>query len=112
MFSTFILFLPPAACLFWILIHSMMGRRTDSFRPFLALLAVSGVFLYTDSCYSNPSTSSRALVIGSLLALFTATGILPCLRLYLEKLRNEKGTRAARMLWAVISVVLSATALI
>nr|MCR4859606.1 helix-turn-helix transcriptional regulator [Bacteroidales bacterium] len=47
-----------------------------------------------------------------LLALFTATGILPCLRLYLEKLRNEKGTRAARMLWAVISVVLSATALI
>jgi len=98
--------------MFWALIHLMMGSRTYTLWPMLALMLVSVVFLITDSYYCDPRTAPHALVFCSLGAQLTAPSILPILWIYLKKVRREEEVKAVQMSWLVIPVMLFTAALL
>lgn len=110
MFASFLIFLPVAACLFWMLMHSLSASRTATFGPMLVLLAISVVFLITDSNYSDARTPARDLVAGSLIAQLTAPSILPLLWIYMRELRHSKSLRVGELSWISIPAMLFAAA--
>lgn len=106
MFASFLIFLPVAACLFWILMYCLSASRTATFWPMLILLVQSAIFLMTDSYYSDASTPSRALVACSLIAQLTASSILPILWIYTRELRHSKSLKAGDLTWVSVPAML------
>ena len=109
MLLTQIIFLPAAACLFWMLFHLLTASRTPTFWLFFVFLATTGIYLYTEACYALPQLSARALITNSLIAQLTGSSVLPLAWLYLERLKNREKNGWARMLWVILPVFLFAS---
>ena len=74
---TLLIFLPAAACLFWIVIHVLMASRTSTFGLYLVLLLIGLGAFFCYSCYDAPLSSWKLLDISSMLTLLFGPALIP-----------------------------------
>ena len=92
---TLFIFLPVATCLFWVVVHSLLASRTETYPEFLFLCIVTGIYLFSDACHAT-SAKGSLLDTGSLLAsLFAGPCIIPLIIMYMQKLLPKGSTLSA-----------------
>lgn len=106
MTGSIILFLPVAACFFWMAITAMMASRTHTFRLFLGLLLATGLFLLTDAFYDAPGTPYSILRKMALLSQFTAPCLMPLVWMYMRALRRHELPKVIHYIWILVPVTL------
>ena len=106
MLLSFLVFLPVAAGLFWIAIHTLMANRARTYAATVILLAAVCLHLFADACYTDAATPSSTLLISSLLAQLVTPAILPLAGIYLSRLRSEKSIDWRQLLWIVFPTFL------
>ena len=107
MLLTLLIFLPALICLFWIIIHGLLAPRADSFKSVVALLAVAGLYIFTDSCYSDMRSSYRLLSIAAVAAQFAAPAIIPVLMVYIRNItKKNRRTLFYEYVWVLVPVIL------
>lgn len=109
---TLLIFLPAAACLFWIVIHLLMASRTSTFGLFLFLLVIGLGEFFSNACYDAPLSSWKLLDISSMLTLFFGPTMIPLIWMYLERLKpGDKYQNPLQLLWIMAPVALFTGAL-
>lgn len=106
MLQSFLVFLPVAAGLFWIAIHTLMANQARTYAATVILLAAVCLHLFADACYADAATPSSTLLISSLLAQLVTPAILPLAGIYLSRLRSEKSIDWRQLLWIVFPTFL------
>lgn len=106
MLLSFLVFLPVAAGLFWIAIHTLMANRARTYAATVILLAAVCLHLFADACYADAATPSSTLLISSLLAQLVTPTILPLAGIYLSRLRSGKSIDWRQLLWIVFPTFL------
>lgn len=106
MLQSFLVFLPVAAGLFWIAIHTLMANQARTYAATVILLAAVCLHLFADACYADAATPSSTLLISSLLAQLVTPTILPLAGIYLFRLRSEKSIDWRQLLWIVFPTFL------
>lgn len=107
MLYDFLIFLPVALCVFWIVLLSMTASRISAFHSLVILLAVLAIFLYTDSCYAaSHGVSYKLLSQVGLLAQLVGPCVPPLFWIYLFRLRSNEHIPSAHLLWLVFSAML------
>ena len=101
-----LLFLPAAACFFWMLINTLIARRTSTYWLSMFLALDLMLFLITDACYSTPGISPDVLVITHLFTLASAPCVIPLVWMYFDKLRRHKSFPALKFVWLIFPVAL------
>lgn len=99
-----ILFLPCVACLFWVLLHTMVARRTSTHVILMVLSLVLMTFFFADACYATPGVPYNVLVVTHLITIVTAPCVVPLVWMYMDKLRNKKRFRPAQYVWVLAPV--------
>lgn len=103
---TLFIFLPVAVCIFWIVVHSMLASRTETFPEMFCLCLVCGVYLFSDACHATQPQGSP-LDTGSLIAaLFAGPCIIPLIIMYLQKLLHHRRKHPLALVWILIPSVL------
>ena len=105
-FSVLLLFLPVAACLFWMLLNIFAARRTSTFWNMQFLLLNLVLYFISDACYASPGTTPDILVYSSIIAQFSAPCVIPLLWLYFDRLRFRRPLRPAQLLWLAFPIIL------
>ena len=109
---TLLIFLPAAACLFWIVIHVLMASRTSTFGLYLVLLLIGLGAFFCYSCYDAPLSSWKLLDISSMLTLLFGPALIPLIWMYLERMKpGDKYQNPMQLLWIMAPVALFAGAL-
>lgn len=106
MLTSVINFLPLATCLFWLHLHVVMAHRAGTFAAFICFLSAVALFLFTDCCYYDMSSSFRLLTTTNNLAQIFAPSIIPLLLIYILRMRNGQDVRLRQMIWVFIPIVL------
>lgn len=103
---TLFIFLPVATCLLWLVIHSMLASKTETYPEFLFLCIVCAVYLFADACHATQAQGSP-LDTGSLIAsLFAGPCIIPLIIMYLQKLLHNPSRQWLSMMWILVPTVL------
>lgn len=103
---TLFIFLPVATCLLWLVIHSMLASKTETYPEFLFLCIVCAVYLFADACHATQAQGSP-LDTGSLIAsLFAGPCIIPLIIMYLRKLLHNPRRHWLSMMWILVPTVL------
>lgn len=103
---TLFIFLPVATCLLWLVIHSMLASKTETYPEFLFLCIVCAVYLFADACHATQAQGSP-LDTGSLIAsLFAGPCIIPLIIMYLQKLLHNPRRHWLSMMWILVPTVL------
>lgn len=103
---TLFIFLPVATCLFWVVVHSMLASRTETYPEFLFLCIVTGIYLFSDACHAT-SAKGSLLDTGSLIAsLFAGPCIIPLIIMYMQKLLHRQHRGWMSMLWIIVPTML------
>lgn len=103
---TLFIFLPVATCLLWLVIHSMLASKTETYPEFLFLCIVCAVYLFADACHATQAPGSP-LDTGSLIAsLFAGPCIIPLIIMYIEKLLHNPRRHWLSMMWILVPTVL------
>ena len=107
MIYNFLIFLPVALCLFWIVVLSLLASRTLAHHSLVTLLAILAIFLFTDSCYAAAHGISYMLLsqVG-LLAQLVGPCVPPLFWIYLFRLRSDAHIPSPHLLWLVFSAML------
>lgn len=109
---TLLIFLPAAACLFWIVIHVLMASRTSTFGLYLVLLLIGLGAFFCYSCYDAPLSSWKLLDISSMLTLLYGPALIPLIWMYLERMKpGDKYQNPMQLLWIMAPVALFTGAL-
>lgn len=106
MLDKFIIYLPAAVCLFWILSYSLMVSRTSTYKHMVFLFIVTGLYLFADSSYSSPSASTQVLTVCSLISQLTAPCIIPLLMTSMHYVHYKTPLPSVHLFWITIPVVL------
>jgi len=106
MIRAFLLLLPPAVCLFWMLLYPFLISRKNTFSSLMFLLFTTGLYLLADSCYASPLTTNMALTVNSLIAQISAPFIIPLLLIYRRKIGNNSSLKHIHLVWALIPIIL------
>ena len=100
-----VLFLPAAACFFWMLFHSLTAFRSPLYPFFMGLYLACGVFCVADSCFVHPGAPYQLLIPLNLTAIISAPCIPPLVWSYIQKLRNyDWKFRARHIVWIIVPV--------
>ena len=103
---TLFIFLPVATCLLWLVIHSMLASRTETYPEFFFLCIVVSVYLFSDACHATQAKGSL-LDTGSLIAsLFAGPCIIPLIIMYMQKLLHQLHRGWLTMIWIMVPTVL------
>ena len=103
---TLFIFLPVATCLLWLVIHSMLASKTETYPEFLFLCIVCAVYLFADACHATQAQGSP-LDTGSLIAsLFAGPCIIPLIIMYMQKLLHNPRRHWLSMMWILVPTVL------
>ena len=103
---TLFIFLPVFVCILWLVIHSMLAAKTETYPEFLFLCIVCAVYLFSDACHAT-SAQGSALDTGSLIAsLFAGPCIIPLIIMYLQKLLHSQHRSWMSMMWILVPTVL------
>ena len=103
---TLFIFLPVATCLLWLVIHSVLASKTETYPEFLFLCIVCAVYLFSDACHATQAQGST-LDTGSLIAsLFAGPCIIPLIIMYLQKLLHTPRRHWLSMMWILIPTIL------
>ncbi len=103
---TLFIFLPVATCLLWLVIHSMLASKTETYPEFLFLCIVCAVYLFADACHATQAQGSP-LDTGSLIAsLFAGPCIIPLIIMYMQKLLHNQRRHWLSMMWILVPTVL------
>lgn len=109
---TLLIFLPAAACLFWIVIHVLMASRTSTFGLYLVLLLIGLGAFFCYSSYDAPLSSWKLLDISSMLTLLFGPALIPLIWMYLERMKpGDKYQNPMQLLWIMAPVALFTGAL-
>lgn len=103
---TLFIYLPVATCLLWLVIHSMLASKTETYPEFLFLCIVCAVYLFADACHATQAQGSP-LDTGSLIAsLFAGPCIIPLIIMYMQKLLHNPRRHWLSMMWILVPTVL------
>ena len=103
---TLLIFLPVATCLFWLMVHSMLASRTETFPDIFWLCVTCGVYLFADACHATQPQGS-AMDTGALVAsLFAGPCIIPLIIMYLQKLLHHRHRHPLALAWLLIPTIL------
>lgn len=111
MLYNLLIFLPMAACLFWMALILMMISDTQAFREWMTVLVVMAFFFFADGCYNAPAATPSLLMYTNLLATITAPSIIPLIWNYLRRLQGEDLVQPFGMIWLIFPAGLGATLL-
>ena len=112
MATTLLIFLPVAACLFWLLVHLAMARKTSTYVVFIPLIITALGAFFTFSCYDSPYTSWRLLDISILVSLLFGPALVPFIWMYMERMRpGDKYQNPLQLLWIMAPVALFTAAI-
>ena len=111
--SILLLFLPAAACLFWIVMNFFVSRRTSTFWSITLLSACLMLFFVADAIYATPGMSPDVVVYSHMITLFTGPCVIPLLWMYFDRLRWHRHYRPLQYLWVLVpfSLLFAAMAL-
>lgn len=101
-----LLFLPAAACFFWLLLNRLIARSTSTYMVLQFLALDMTLFLIADAFYAMPGVPSEILVYTHLISLWTAPCIIPLIWLYFDRLRHGVRFGPMQFAWMVIPVAL------
>ena len=109
---TLLIFLPAAACLFWIVIHMLMASGTSTIGLYLDLLLIGLGAFFCYSSYDAPLSSWKLLDISSMLTLLFGPALIPLIWMYLERMKpGDKYQNPMQLLWIMAPVALFTGAL-
>lgn len=111
MLYNFFIFLPAGLCLFWIVIHWMMARKSRTFKITQACLITLTLFLFADSCYADPNTPPGFLLTGCLIGMLTLPSLIPLSVIYLRRVRSDEVIMWPRFIWIIIPAALFSSSL-
>ena len=103
---TLFIFLPVFVCILWLIIHSLLAARTETYPVFLPLCIACAVYLFSDACHATFAQGS-ALDTGSLIvSLFAGPCIIPLIIMYMQKLLRNQHRSWLSMMWILVPTVL------
>lgn len=103
--STF-LFLPTAACFFWIVLSFFLSRRTSTFWILIVLSVMLMMYFTADAIYSTPGRNTDAVVYTHLMSILTGPSILPMLWMYFDRLTWHRHFRPIHYAWLLVPISL------
>ena len=106
MLLSILLFLPAAACLFWMLVFAMTASRTSTLGVLEALLFCLAVALATDAAYSSPQFSFLQRSQITILSQFASPCVPAVLLMYLRKVRYRADFAPKAFIWLIIPIAL------
>ena len=101
-----ILFLPAAACFFWIVLNFFLARRTSNFWLLTFLSIVLMMYLVADAIYVTPGRPTTYVVYSHMMSIIAGPSILPLLIMYFSRLNSRKSFRPHHFLWVLIPISL------
>lgn len=105
------IFLPMAACLFWMILFRIMAFDTRAYHALMTLLFISTLYLFADGCYNAPDATSGLLMYTNILAMVTASSIIPLAWEYMRRLEGAEMLEPFRMIWLIFPAGLGAAVL-
>lgn len=103
---TLFIYLPVAVCLFWLVVHTILASRNETFHEFICLCISCAVYLFADACHATQPKGSP-LDTGALIAsLFFGPCIIPLIIMYTRKLMHKRQRHQFALLWVVIPTIL------
>ena len=111
MLYDFFIFLPAWLCLFWMVVHWIMARRSRTFPLTMLCLADLTLFFFADSCYAAPAPPPACLLTGSLTAMLALPGVAPLSSIYLRRLRSDAPMKSSSFIWVALPAVLFSSCL-
>ena len=106
MVYTLFIFLPVAVCIFWLVVHTLMASRTETYPEFICLCASVGVYLFSDACHATQPSGSPLDTSSLIASLFFGPCIIPLIIMYLRKLMHRRRRHQFALLWIIIPAVL------
>ena len=101
-----LLFLPAAACLFWIFIIFFLSRRTSTYWLLTTLSVVLMMYFAADAIYSTPGRNTYMVVYSHIMSTLAGPSVIPLLWLYFDKIRWHRRFRPVQYIWALIPISL------
>lgn len=106
------IFLPVAACVFWIVLHTIVASKTDTYMDLVFFLLCSGVFLFTESCRAVAQEGSTILTTAIILAQLFAPCIVPFMILYSRRLLRLHNNSPYMSIWIAVPVAMFVSSLL
>lgn len=102
-----LVFLPVTACLFWMIVETVLASRTETFQRTVLLQFTAGVFLLTELCRTRINTNTELYTIAVLVSLFVAPCIIPFIIAYIQQLAGLQRTRSTNLIWIMVPAALA-----
>ncbi len=99
---TLFIFLPVATCLFWLVVHSLLASRTETYSLFSLLCIIVGVYLFSDACHATQAKGSLLDTGSQIASLFAGPCIIPLIIMYIQKLLHKQHRSWLSMVWIMI----------
>lgn len=109
-FYTALLLLPSVACLFWVIVHSLIAPRVSTFRILVALLITVAFVIITDDSDLLFANTPGAGAICRLVLQVLGPSVMPLLMLYLDRVGRGNKFHPNQMAWIVAPAILFAAA--
>ena len=100
------LYFPVFICLVWVLIHTVLASRTDSYKLFAALFLSCGLYIYSEACHALLEPSSAMNLIAILVGQLAGPCVVPLLILYIRRLVYPRRDNPLTYAWLVVPAVL------
>ena len=111
-FYTALLLLPSVACLFWVIVHSLIASRVSTFRVLVALLITVAFVIITDDSDLLFADTPGAGAICRLLLQILGPSVMPLLILYLDHVGRDRKFHPNQMAWIIAPAILFAAAFV
>lgn len=102
----YLLYLPAAACFFWLILNFFLARRTGTFWTLTLLTVVLMMYFIADAIYITPGRSTDVVVQSHLISILAGPSVLPMLWMYFDKLTWHKHFRPIHYLWVLLPISL------
>ena len=112
MFRTLIIFMPVAACVFWMIAHALTSYRQRTFPIMMVLMFFTGLLLFNDSCYSDARSPMDLVMASNIIAQLAGPCLIPMVGLYLRRLRTSERPNPLLMTWLVVPAAMFAAEIV
>ena len=103
---TLIIFLPVTVCLFWLIMHSVVASKAETFPEMFCLCVACGIYLFSDACHASLVRGSSLDIWSHIIALFAGPSIIPMLIMYLQKMLRHRKRHYLTLLWVILPTML------